>query len=45
MPLGMEVGDGSGDIVLHGDPAPQKGAQYPEFWPMFVVAKRLDGSS
>jgi len=28
MPLGMEVGPGPGDIVLHGDPAPpRKGAQ------------------
>jgi len=28
MPIGMEVGLGSGDIVLDGDPAfPQKGAQ------------------
>ena len=44
MPLGMELGVGSGDIVLDDDPAPPKGVQYPEFWPMFVVAERLDGS-
>jgi len=46
MTLGMEVGLSPGDIVLDGDPAPPpKGAQpLPQFfWPMFVVAKRLDG--
>jgi len=26
MPLGTEVGLGPGDIVLNGEPAPQKGA-------------------
>jgi len=33
MPLGMEVGLGSGHIVLNGDPAPplKKGAQHPQF--------------
>ena len=43
MPLGMEVGLGPGDFVLDGDPAPppQKGA--PNFRPMFIAAKRLDG--
>ena len=51
MPLGMEVGlgpgPGPGDIVLDGDPAhpPQKGGTVPPgFWPMSIVAKRLDGS-
>jgi len=47
MPLGTEVGLGSGDIVLDGDPAPpspKQGAQPPNFQRMFVVAKRLDGS-
>jgi len=28
MPLGMEVGLAAGDIVLHGDPAPLKGAHF-----------------
>jgi len=47
MPLGMEVGLGPGDFVLDGDPAPppQRGAEPPtNFRPMFIVAKRLDGS-
>jgi len=44
MKLGMEVGLGAGQIVLDGDPAPPKGAQPPNFRPMSVVAKRLDGS-
>jgi len=48
MPLGMEVGLGPGHIVLDGDPAPPppKGAQLlpPNFWPLSVVAKRLDES-
>jgi len=41
-----EVGLGPGHIVLDGVPAcPQKEAQppSPNFWPMSVVAKRLDG--
>ena len=38
MPLGMEVGLGPGNFVLDGDP-------FPKFWPMFIVAKWLDGSS
>jgi len=46
MPVGVEVGLGSGD--LDGDPAPhpQKGARspLPNFWPMSSVAKRLDES-
>jgi len=45
MRLGTEVGLDPGDIVLDGDPAPPKGAQQPPtFRPMFIVAKRLDGS-
>jgi len=42
MPLGMEV-----DFVFDGDPAfPQKKgtAPPPNFWPMCIVTKRLDGS-
>jgi len=43
MPLGMEV-DSPGHIVLNEDPAPLlKRGTAPNFWPMFVVAKRLDG--
>jgi len=37
MPLGMEVGLGPSDNVLDGDTAPN-------FRPMSIVAKRLDGS-
>jgi len=45
MPLGTEVGLGPGHIVLDGDPAPlPKGAQPPNFRPISVVAKWLDGS-
>ena len=46
MALGMEVGLGPGHIVLDGDPAPlpKKRGTAPNFWPMSVVAKRLDGS-
>ena len=46
IPLGTEVGLSLGDIVLDGDSAPHvKGHSSPlHFWPMFVVAKRLDGS-
>jgi len=47
MPLGMEVGLGPCDFVLDGDPAPpKKGAQAqpPNFWPIHIVAKQLDGS-
>jgi len=45
--LGMEVGLGPGDFVLDGDPAlpPQKGqSPLPNFRPMSIVAKQLDGS-
>jgi len=44
MKLGTELGLGPGDIVLDGHPAPPKGAQPPNFWPMSMLAKRLDGS-
>jgi len=47
MPLGMEVSLGPGDFVLDGDPAPppKKGAEsLPNFWPISIVAKRLDAS-
>jgi len=46
MPLGMEVGHGPGHVVLDGDQAfPKMGtAPLPNFRPMSVVAKRLDGS-
>ena len=45
MPLDMEVGLVPGHNVLDGNPAPQKrGAGHPQFWPMSIVAKRLDGS-
>jgi len=47
MPLGMEVGLGPGDFVLHGDPAPlpkMGRSPLPNFRPMSVVAKQLDGS-
>jgi len=49
IPLGVEIGLGPSHIVTDGDPAPlpQKGGKAPpplNFQPMFVVAKRLDGS-
>jgi len=45
MPLGTEVGLGPGDIVLDEDPAPtKKGHSTTSFWPMSIMAKRLDGS-
>ena len=46
MSLGMEVGLGPGDFVLDGDPAPfpQKGVGAPNFQPMLIIAKRLDGT-
>ena len=46
--LDMQVGLGPGHIVLDGDqPHPQKGgeAPLPNFRPMSIVAKRLDGST
>ena len=45
--LGMEVGLSPGDFVLNGDPAPSpKRVQchLPNFWPISIVAKRLDAS-
>jgi len=48
MALGMEVGIGPGHNVLDREPAalPKKGARAnpPQFWPIFIVAKRLDES-
>jgi len=43
MPLGIEVGLGSGDFMLDGDLAllPKKGGGAPNFRPMSIVAKRL----
>ena len=45
MKLGMQVGLGPGHIVLGGNPAPPpiKGHSPPNFRPMFIAAKRLDG--
>jgi len=46
MPLGTEVGLGLRDIVFDIDPAtPRKRAHppLPNFWPMSIVAKWLDG--
>jgi len=44
VPLGREVGLGPGDIVLDGVPPPPKRGIVPNFRPMSIVAKRLDGS-
>jgi len=45
MPVGVEVGLGPGDFVLGTSlPLPKKEVEPPNFWPMFIVAKRLDGS-
>jgi len=47
MPLGKEVDLGRGDVVLDEDPAipPKKENRHsPNFWSMYIVAKRLDGS-
>jgi len=48
MKLGTQVGLGPGHIVLDRDPTPpfsKKGTEpSPNFRPMFIVAKRLDGS-
>jgi len=45
MPLGMELGLSPGDFVLDADPAspPLERHSPPNFRPMSVVAKRLDG--
>jgi len=45
--LGIEIGLSPGDLVLDGEPVPlpDKGRSLPpNFRPMFIVAKRLDGS-
>jgi len=47
MLLGMEVGLGPGDFVfdgIHPVPPENRAQPPPNFWPMFIVAKRLDGS-
>ena len=43
--LYTEVGLSPGDFLFDGDPdAPIKKAQLPtQFWPMTILAKRLDG--
>jgi len=44
--VGMQVGLDPGHIVLDGDSSPlplKKGGTAPNFRPMSVVAKRLDG--
>jgi len=40
MPLGMDVGLSPGDFVLDGEPVPlsKKGAEPPNFRPMFIVS-------
>jgi len=46
MSLGTTLGLSPGDFVLDGDPvAPSAkgGADHPNFRPMFIVTKRLDG--
>jgi len=46
VPLGVEVGLVPGDFVFDGDPATlrKNGTHTPSnFWPMSIVAKRLDG--
>ena len=45
MVRGMEVGLGLVHIVLDGDraPHPKKGGRAPNFRPMFILVKRLDG--
>jgi len=43
MPLGMEVGLSPGDFVRWGPSRPTLKGHSPNFWPMSVEAKRLDG--
>jgi len=45
MALRMEVGLGPGHILLNGNlaPLPKKAEPPPNFRPVFVVAKQLDG--
>jgi len=48
MALGIEVGLGPVHIALDGDtaPLPKIGAELPpNFWPIFIVSKRLDAST
>ena len=49
MPLGTKVGLSPGDSVLDGDPAPSSPQRWwshlPNFWPISIVAKRLDASN
>jgi len=46
MPLGTEIGLGPGHIVLYWTQLSptERGTAAPTFWPMSIVAKRLDGS-
>ena len=43
MKLGVLLGLGPGHIVLDGDPTPPKSGTAPNFRPMSIVAKWLDG--
>ena len=46
MSLGMELGLGPGDFVLNGNPGhlPKRRSEtLPNFRPLFIAAKRLDG--
>ena len=43
IPFGMEVGLDPSDVVLDGDPVPPKKGTAPNFRPISIVAKRLDG--
>ena len=45
MKLGTQVGLGLGHIVLDVHPAPSQWGTAPNFRPIFVVAKWLDGST
>ena len=40
---GMEVGRGPGHIMGTQLPSPKRNRAPPNFWPMYIVAKRLDG--
>jgi len=46
MPLGIDVALSQGDCVRSGTRLPQEKGHSapPNFWPMSIVAKRLDGS-
>jgi len=39
----MEVGIGPGDFVFDGDPRTEGIPTTTQFWPMFIVAKWLNG--